>query len=189
MSSDPSQSSSTYADLDQVPEGTVGELINGTLHVAPRPAPVHAYVQAEVGADLTMSFQRGQGGPGGWIILPEPELRIDGDAIVPDLAGWRRTTMDTLPLAAHIDIAPHWVCEIASPSTAGRDRVVKLPKYLAMGVEHVWLIMPEGRVIDVFRHAGDEWALVGSFTEEETARVPPFDAVPFDTRSWWPELA
>ena len=28
--------------------------------------------------------------PGGWIILDEPELHLHGDALVPDLAGWRR---------------------------------------------------------------------------------------------------
>jgi hypothetical protein len=27
---------------------------------------------------------------GGWVILDEPELHLQGDVLVPDLAGWRR---------------------------------------------------------------------------------------------------
>jgi len=42
-------------------------------------------------------FGKGRGGPGGWIILIEPELHLGRDVIAPDVAGWRRERMRKLP--------------------------------------------------------------------------------------------
>jgi hypothetical protein len=53
-------------------------------------------------------FDRGSGGPGGWWILDEPELHLDADILVPDLAGWRRERMPDLPVTARFELAPDW---------------------------------------------------------------------------------
>src|SRR4051812_32456393 len=94
-----------------------------------QPTPLHANAAAGLTAALRDPFQRGQGGPGGWIILPEPELHLREEALVPDLAGWRRTRMPALPHTAAIELAPDWVCEVLSPSTEARDRGDKMPSY------------------------------------------------------------
>ena len=77
-----------YEDLLGVPDHMVGEIINGNLVVSPRPAVPHALASSTLGIDLGAAFQRGRGGPGGWWILDEPELHLNGDVLVPDLAGW-----------------------------------------------------------------------------------------------------
>lgn len=81
----------------------------------PRPAPKHALVYSTLGFALGGPFHQGQGGPGGWWILDEPEVHIDGDILVPDIAGWRRERMATLPESAWFELAPDWLCEILSP--------------------------------------------------------------------------
>ncbi len=43
------------------------------------------------------SYDEGNNGPGGWWILDEPELHLNLHTLVPDLAGWRRERMPTLP--------------------------------------------------------------------------------------------
>ncbi len=48
----------------------------------------------------------------------EPELHLGPDIMVPDLAGWRRERMPELPETAWFELAPAWVCEVLSPSTA-----------------------------------------------------------------------
>jgi hypothetical protein len=74
-------------------------------------------VTSRVGAELGPPFDRGRGGgPGGWILLDEPELHLGGDILVPDLAGWRRERMPEVPDAAYTTLAPDWVCEVLSPS-------------------------------------------------------------------------
>ncbi|MBN6740763.1 hypothetical protein JKG47_09515 [Acidithiobacillus sp. MC6.1] len=84
----------------------MGEIIAGELHTHPRPAPAHAQASSSLGADLGQPFGQGRGGPGGWWILDEPELHLGSDILVPDLAGWRRERLPTLPKTAWFEMAP-----------------------------------------------------------------------------------
>ena len=60
-------------------------------------------------------------GPGGWLIVNEPELHLSDDVVVPDIAGWRRLRMPVYPPGAYVTLAPDWVCEVLSPSTRKFD--------------------------------------------------------------------
>ena len=77
----------TYQDVLDAPAHEVAEIIDGTLHTHPRPAPAHTVASSVLGGELGPPFHRGRGGPGGWWILDEPELHLDEDILVPDLAG------------------------------------------------------------------------------------------------------
>jgi Uma2 family endonuclease len=182
------RSDATYADIEALPEHLVGELIAGTLYVSPRPALPHTVAASELGADLIMLFRRGRGGPGGWIILDEPEVWLGRDVLVPDVAGWRRERLPSVPPDRAMRLAPDWLCEVLSPSTARLDRLRKLPVYAAAGVEHVWLVDPLARTVEVYRRQGETWLLVtiadGAQTE---ARLEPFEAVVLDLTAWWGE--
>src|SRR5690349_21264880 len=118
-----------------VPDTMVAEILDGELHTRPRPARRHTNTASVLGGELHGPFRRGHGGPGGWVILDEPELHLGPkpDKIVPDLAGWRRERMpDALgPSNAppHYDVAPDWVCEILSPRTEATDRGKKMRIY------------------------------------------------------------
>src|SRR5207253_1082001 len=118
----------------------VAEIIDGELYTMPRPATPHAAAASALGEELGPPFKRSRGGPGGWILLHEPELHLGRDIVSPDLAGWRRERMPLLPKAAYIELAPDWVCEVLSPSTQGRDRTIKLALYRREGVAHVWWV-------------------------------------------------
>src|ERR1700744_4250912 len=132
---DPAKKRATYADLLAAPENLVAEIIHGVLSTQPRPALPHTRAPSRLGAKLGGPFDLGDGGPGGWVILDEPELHLrDSDVLVPDLAGWRLRRMPRLPLeATAVELAPDWVCEVLSPSTAATDRADKLPIYAAEG--------------------------------------------------------
>ncbi len=47
--------------------------------------------------------------------------------------------------------APDLVVEITSPSTAGRDRTIKLEPYERQGVPEYWIVDPNEGVVDVWR--------------------------------------
>lgn len=64
------------------------------------PAPRHAIATSYLGGELTGPYGRGRGGPGGWLILDEPELHLGGHVLVPDLAGWLRERMPAPPETA-----------------------------------------------------------------------------------------
>ena len=115
MATKPLKKDATYADLYDVPEHFVAEIFDGELYASPRPALPHAHAASVLGTKLGEPFHRS--GPGGWVILDEPELHFGNDVLVPDLAGWRRERLPTVPAAAYMTLAPDWVCEVLSPST------------------------------------------------------------------------
>src|SRR5262245_52490577 len=149
----------TYDDLVAVPEHLVAEIVDGELVTSPRPAAPHARASSRLGAELGGPFDRGKNGPGGWILLDEPELHFHGNVLVPDIAGWRRERMPELPDAAAFELAPDWVCEVLSPGTMAHDRGAKMPVYAREGVAFVWLVDPSARLLEVFRLDGPHYAL------------------------------
>jgi Uma2 family endonuclease len=165
----------TYADLEALPANTVGELIAGELYVSPRPAGPHTVTASVLGMELGGPFHLGRGGPGGWSLLDEPELHLGEDVLVPDLAGWRRERMPEPPRTAAFTLAPDWVCEVLSPSTAALDRSAKLAVYARDEVRHVWLVDPELRTLEVLRLEGGRYFLLGTHTGTARVRAEPFE--------------
>lgn len=183
----------TYADLEAVPANKVAELIRGTLYVMPRPAARHARASSALGVELGGPFDRGRGGPGGWWILDEPELHFpdptspgDEDALVPDLAGWRRERLPVLPDVAAFTLAPVWICEVVSKSTEQHDREVKMPVYAREGVRHAWLIDPVAKTLEVYTLSAEGiWGEAVRSSGTDMVRAVPFDAVGLDLSALW----
>ena len=182
---DPAKRRATYEDLVAVPAHLVAELINGALITNPRPASRHARASSSLGGELYGPFDRGKGGPGGWIILDEPELHLHGDVLVPDLAGWRRERMPELPDATAFELAPDWICEVLSPSTAATDRAEKVPIYARERVSHVWLVDPIARTLEAFNLDGSRWSLVGTWRDDARVRVEPFTELELELACLW----
>lgn len=119
----PAKQRSTREDLEALPDNVSGELFGGVLYTMTRPRARHARAASIVGGDLNGAYDRGRGGPGGWWILVEPGIELvalDVVEIAPDVAGWLRERMPTLP-DGPITVAPDWVCEVLSPTTRSHD--------------------------------------------------------------------
>jgi Uma2 family endonuclease len=133
------------------------------------------------------------GGPGGWIILDEPECHLsdDRDVVVPDLAGWRREALtdSAIPECEHgyYSRTPDWICEVVSPGKANatRDREQKLALYERERVRHYWLVDPAQRTLDVYRLEGAAYRLVATGAADETIRAEPFDAIELRLSVLW----
>lgn len=181
----------TYDDVLAVPDHLNAEIVNGELVVSPRPAFKHARAGTRLGAALD-PFDREPGGsdPGGWLILFEPELHLGvggRQVVIPDLAGWRRERLPELPDVPWLDLAPDWLCEVASPSTARHDRLVKSAIYLDAGVRWMWLVTPLTETVEVLEATGDRsrWTLVTSAVGPEPRRLAPFEALELDISRLW----
>ena len=169
----------TYDDLLSLPEGDRYEVLAGVVVAMPSPLPRHSKPQGRVYRFVGGPFDDddGFGGPGGWWIFVEVDVRHGPHDIVrPDLSGWRRERLID-PEARPFDVVPDWVCEIASPSTASRDRVYKKHLYARSGVRHDWVVDPDARTLEALELVGGRWVEVGAYDETATARVPPFEAV------------
>jgi Uma2 family endonuclease len=186
-------SPSVEAAFQAAPPEMVAEILDGELHLSPRPARPHANVATNLGILIGGPFKFGRGGPGGWVILDEPELHLGPrpDKLVPDLAGWRR---ERLPQAvggeeapAHYDVAPDWACEVLSERTRLRDKGAKMRIYAREGVRHLWHVDPLARTLDIFRRQEGQWLLIGSFAGEERILAEPFEAIELELALLWSE--
>jgi Uma2 family endonuclease len=179
----PLKKGATYDDLVRVPEHYVAEMFDGDLYASPRPAARHLRAATKLAAKLDGPFDFD--GPGGWILLVEPELHFGNDVLVPDVAGWRRERLPAVPDDAYFTLAPDWVCEVVSPSTEAIDRGRKLRIYAREGVAHAWLVDPRRRTLEVLALEGGSLEPSAEHHGNASIRARPFDAVELELRALW----
>ncbi len=170
----------TYDDLVALGEVVKAEIIHGTLVTLPSVLPRHSNVQRGLGRFVGGPFHDddGRGGPGGWWIFPEVDVRLEEHQIVrPDMAGWLRDRLSDPWDKRPIDVRPDWVCEVLSPSNAAHDRVTKRHIYARYAVPFYWLIDPQARTLEALQLRDGVWVDAGTFDHTAVARIAPFEAV------------
>ncbi|MDR3570472.1 MAG: Uma2 family endonuclease [Syntrophobacteraceae bacterium] len=180
----------TYEDLFTIPENTTGEIINGELFVTPRPSRKHTYSTSVLNSRIGPPYQFAEGGgPGSWIIIVAPEIKLGENILVPDLAGWKKEGFPFEEDTNWISAAPDWVCEILSPGTASLDKSWKMPVYALHGVACAWIIDPMAmRTLDVYGLAqGGGWRLLASYGENDLVRANPFEEIEIKLSDLWLE--
>ena len=175
----------TYQDLLKVPEHLVAEIIDGELITSPRPASRHARAGTNLASELNQRFDRGDGGPGGWWIVAEPEIHLGRDILVPDIAGWRRERMPEFPDVVYFDVAPDWVCEVVSPSSSRIDRLRKLPRYARYEIGYAWMVDPATKGLEVYRRHEDHFILLETHEGSTLGRAEPFEACDINLGALW----
>lgn len=175
-----------YNDLFSVPDHLIGEIIDGELLTTPRPSFLHSHTVTGISDEIRRPFQRGDGGPGGWVILFEPEICLGENIVVPDLAGWKKERLPKPPEENYTTVSPDWVCETLSPRTIRIDRIRKMPLYALYGVSYAWLIDPAARTLEVFRLESGRWVLHSVHGGNDTVRAEPFHAIEISLEHlWW----
>ena len=180
----------TYRDVLDAPPHKIAQIIDGTLHLLPRPAYWHAKASYRIGRKIDRPYVEGIGGPGGWMILAEPELHMGesgADILVPDLAGWRIENFakhEQVAHSGHQDVAffttaPDWICEVLSPSTRELDRGRKRGIYAREGVLWLWFVDPGAPALEAFALQEGEWTAISTLSGGEEVSVPPFDDISF----------
>ena len=181
---DPARKRATYQDVIDAPPNMVAEVLFGTLYTNPRPAPPHARTASVLGMDLGGPFDRGRGGPAGWVLLDEPELHLGEDIVVPDLAGWRKDRFER-PSTAYFTVPRDFVCEVLSRSTEKIDRADKMTISAREGVTHAWLVDPVAWTFEVYRRQVTDWLRVGVFRDDARVRAEPFEAIELELDALW----
>ena len=179
------KASASYDDVLSAPADKIAEIVHGDLYVTPRPALRHSRAASALGADIHDAFDRGRSGPGGWWILDEPELHLVGDVLVPDIAGWRRERLHEIPDLPAMTLAPDWVCEVLSPSTEQFDLLQKMPRYAMARVEHLWIVAPDRKTVEVHARLDREWVLLEAHHGAAIISAPPFEASSIDLGGLW----
>jgi Uma2 family endonuclease len=163
------------------------ELLEGSISESEAPLFAHGDAQTWLAAWLKPKFHRRGGrddGTGGWWIASEVDIQLAPGTIVrPDVAGWRRDRHSHPPTNDWpVREIPDWVSEVVSPGSFRRDQFEKRRLYWEAGIEWYWLVHLGGPFIDVLRHTPDGYVTVNSVAPTPNVRLPPFDAISFDTR-------
>ena len=174
----------TYADLLALPQHVVGEIVFGMLHSRPRPRPMHARVASRLGVRIGGPFDHD--GPGGWVLLDEPELHLGPHVVVPDLSGWRRERMPEIPIdKAYFEVPPDWCCEVLSKGTEALDRGDKKRIYEAFMVEHLWLVDVEQQTVEIHVLHGSAYRLTQTVRGGGAYVLPPFEGLVLALGDLW----
>ncbi|MEM9733234.1 MAG: Uma2 family endonuclease [Pseudomonadota bacterium] len=176
----------TYADLEKVPDTMIAQLIDGNLVTMPRPHPRHGAASNSLSSEISPPYQKGRGGPGGWVFFDEPELRVGIQVLVPDLVGFRRETLPELPKGNAFNICPDWICEVLSPSTQKYDRGAKMRIYRDWGVKHYWLLDPQLEFLEVYENGGETFNQLATFERGEDVCAAPFKDISFPLEDLFP---
>jgi len=178
----------TYADLARLPEGTRAEVIGGEVQLFDSPLPRHGRVQSGLLGSIGGPFDF-DGAPGGWWILPTVDVELGvHDIVSPDVAGWRRERVPKFPASRPIAIVPDWICEIVSPSNERHDTIRKADLYFRCRVPFYWLVRPDERTLQAWRHSELGWIVAGTWTDGDKVGIPPFEAVPLDVGRLFPPV-
>lgn len=164
--------------VESYPEGVNAEIARGVFMMSPRPGVRHLAAQGRLMVILDEKLRRG-GGSGGsdWLFLPEPEIRSETafSRLIPDLAGWRRSTGGWPDTEANpIERAPEWAAEVLSPSTAAFDRGPKKDAYGLMGVGWLWLLDVDRKSVETFANERGRMLPGPTLAAGQPLVAPPF---------------
>jgi Uma2 family endonuclease len=139
----------TYAEFARLPsEGSTRyEIIDDELVVTPGPSTRHQRVVMRLASALhAFATARDLGE-----VLPGPVdvLFAEGDYFEPDIVFVAKERAHLIRDRG-VEGPPDLVVEILSPSTAGRDRGIKLERYRLFGVAAYWVVDPEACTIEVW---------------------------------------
>ncbi len=187
--SEPAEKKAIYEDLQGIPENMTGEIIDGELLVHPRPSRKHIITASFLGGELIPPYCHAKGGgPGGWIILVEPEIQLGDNTLVPDLAGWKKERFPAREEQNSISVPPDWVCEVLSPATALGDRTKKMRIYGEHVVPFLWLIDPISTTLEAYKLESGRWFLLFACGGTDKVRLEPFQEIEIDLDNLWLEL-
>ena len=180
----------TYQDVLDAPAHLVAEIMGGDLYLRERPAPRTGLAMSRLSAGLQGAFALGRSAPDplfvqDWWILREPELRLGGQILAPDLVGWRRERMERLPDTQYLTLAPDWVCQVLSTEQHRRELPDRRRLYARERVRHLWLVHLAERALEAFelRHGG--WVPIATAKDDEPVSIRPFDAITFSLGDLW----
>jgi hypothetical protein len=145
------------------------------------PSAEHSDARLGLAAALREHFHRPAGGsaaPGGWWILGQVELDLDGDEVVrPDLAGWRRERVPERPRGSPLQSRPDWLCHVLERSSACDSAAHNMDLVQRSGIPFYWVVDVERGVLTAHRLVGRSYALVIEASRWQLVRAEPFDAI------------
>ena len=175
----------TYQDYLELPnDGRRYEIVDGELTVTPAPGRRHQGALVRLASELhghVSALRLGK-----IYVAPFDVILAETAIVQPDIIFVANDRQSILSDRG-VEGAPTLVIEILSSSTARSDRGAKRQLYARYGVPWYWLVDPDRRAIEMYRHAGDAFEEAGSMLGEELVDRPPFLGLRVGGSALWDE--
>lgn len=162
--------------MDELPEGTKAEIVQGMLIVQSAASLKHQETVQNLQFELGPRFHRK-----GWLLLPDVQINLapslkaqfQRDHVRPDYAGWRIDRAPVVSSERETDVMPDWICEVLSPSNEDYDRGLKLDIYETAKLPYLWFVDPERKRVEAYAGNLRDAEMVARGADVIFA--PPFD--------------
>lgn len=170
-----------YEDYARIPpDGKRYELLEGDLFVTPAPSPLHQRASKRLQRQLEAYFEAR--GLGEVFDAPIDVILTLHDVVQPDLV----VVTDPSQISRRgIEGAPALVVEVLSPTTRDRDRTTKARRYAALGVQHYWVLDPEGSRLDCYRLERGEYVLAARGEGDQSLTHPDWPGLTLTLADLW----
>lgn len=171
------------SDIWDAPEdGKIYEVIDGELHVTPAPDWGHQVFVTNLAAVLATFVKRHR--LGHVVVAPTGVVLGEETGVEPDVIFISSARSDIISRRG-VEGAPDLVVEVLSPSTAARDRGIKMRAYAAAGVPHYWMANPVTRSVEVHRLGEHGYELVAVFSTGDILRSDLFAGLEIPLDDLW----
>ena len=167
----------TYEDYAKTPDDERWELLNGELTRMPSPVESHQLLIVDLGTPIHIFVK--ERSLGRVIFAPYDVVLSDTVVVQPDIL-FVSNERAHIRTRANIQGAPDLVVEVLSPSTAQKDRTIKLDLYAQHGVKECWLVDPDSMTVMVLLMGRSRFELVGVYGRGQTLISPTLHGFTLD---------
>ena len=160
----------TYREYALLPDdGHTHELIDGRHYMSPSPSAYHQRISRRIQVQLYQQLEIS--GRGEVFNAPFDVQLSQFDVVQPDLAVFLSEHVGRISPSRALG-PPDLAVEILSPSTAAKDRDLKLELYRQAGVPEYWIVDPEAHQVTVYHLHGGTPDERGVFTDRVAMSQP-----------------
>lgn len=171
------------SDIWDAPDnGKIYEVIDGVLYMTPAPGWFHQTAVAALVA-LIRNFIRPRK-LGKVVTAPIGVVLDEANGVEPDVV-FVSTARLSIISERGVEGAPDLVVEVLSPSTAARDRGIKMRRYAAAGVPHYWIVDPVNQTLEAYRLGTNGYELAGVFGAGDIFRPELFPGLEIPIDELW----
>ncbi len=148
--------------FQMLPEGTLAELINGTIYMSPAPTTQHQRIIRKLAFQIS-SFIENQNL--GEVFFAPCDVYFDehANAVQPDII-FISTKKNGIVQKSGIHGVPDLLIEVLSSGNSEHDTVIKKQLYQKFGVQEYWVVNPETKETTGYSLKDNTYILSGHFT-------------------------
>ena len=144
-----------------LPEGTLAELINGTIYMSPAPNPFHQRALRNLSFAISSFVE--QNGLGEVFFAPcDVYLDNHSNAVQPDII-FISTEKNGIVQKSGIIGIPDMLIEVLSPGNSNHDTITKKALYEKFGVQEYWIVNPDTKETTGYSLKDNQYISLGQF--------------------------